>query len=385
MLYSTIVEKNEEGLLMIIEAAEKFDQGKFLNAIYNCHLRKEDILGIIEYVKEFKGKLSREHLALAKFAATFNKEYATENNMCFDSAEKLFRKIRSTISGSKKIYKKFCRTIKKRMPATAPQRPSVFKRSELVNNYYSGQLFGMDTYEECVIMLYKQLEEFFMELVKCLALCHMIITEENTIRNTPEECMNIYRECYDKMLNNSRIMVRTFKESKMIPNSDMEERKKEAGSLCDFICSNYHKYDPSQFQMHVVASELSKDSGMTDVEKILFGANNTAMAEKVRYVMQHFDELENNAHKGKHKEKHSSFCVASLMLWCGIGNTQDDKVKMFVDYFNNTYKGEYPPVKTNTVNNAKNTFLHKPEDSNLNNNLFHAKIDALVKHHAANF
>ena len=73
------------------------------------------------------------------------------------------------------------------------------------------------------------------------------------------------------------------------------------------------------------------------------------------------------------------------MLWCGIGNTQDDKVKMFVDYFNNTYKGEYPPVKTNTVNNAKNTFLHKPEDSNLNNNLFHAKIDALVKHHAANF
>ncbi len=67
MLYSTIVDKNEEGLQMIIEAAEKFEQGRYLNAIIDCHLKKEDILGMTEFVKEYKAKLSMEHLALAKF------------------------------------------------------------------------------------------------------------------------------------------------------------------------------------------------------------------------------------------------------------------------------------------------------------------------------
>lgn len=378
MLYSTIVDKNEQGLLMIIEAAEKFEQGKYLNAIYDCHLNKEDIMGVTEYVKEYKAKLSREHLALAKFALTFNKEYSTENNKCFDAAEKLFCKIRSTICGSKRIYKKFCRTVRKSTPSIEP--PSVFKRSGLVNNYHSGLLFGMDTYDDCVQNLYEQLEEFFNELVKCLALCHMIITEENTIRHTPERCMGIYRDCYEKMVHNSRMMVRMFKESKMLPNSEMEERRKNARSLQDFVCSNYHMYDPSQFQMHVVVSELKKGDDMTDVEKILFGADNTSTAEKARLVMLHFDELENDAHKGKHKMKHSAYCVASFMLWCGVGMTQDDKVKMFVeDYFNATYKGTYPPVKTNAVNNAKNVLLHRPMESNLNNDDFHAKIDACVQ------
>lgn len=383
MLYSTIVDKNEQGLNMIIEAAEKFEQGKYLNAIYDCHLKKNEVLNITEYVKEYKARLSQEHLALAKFALTFNNEYATENNKCFDVAEKLFGKIRSTISGSKRIYKKFCRTIRKRMPTLEPQRPSVFKRSELVNDYYSGHLFGIDTYDECVRKLYEQLEGFFIELVKCLALCRMIILEENTIRNTPERCMDIYRECYDKILSNSKMMVRTFKENKMVPRSEFEYGNKKGGALRDFICSNYHVYDPSQFQMHVIESELRKDSGMTDEEKILFGADNTEMAEKARIAIQHFDELENNAHKGKHKDKHSAYCVASFMFWCGIGNTQDDKVKMFVeDYFNKTYKGKYPPVKTNAVNSAKNILLHKPENSNLDNNEFHEKIDAFVKQYA---
>lgn len=380
MLYSTIVDKNEEGLQMIINAAEKFEQGRYLNAIYDCHLKKDEILGITKYVQEYHAKLSREHLALAKFALTFNKEYATENNKCFDSAARLFNKIRSTISGSKKIYKKFCRTVRKRIPATVPQHPSVFKRSELVNDYYSGQLFGIETYDECVQKLYEHLEKFFYELVKCLALCRMIIMEESLIRNTPERCANIYRECYEKMVGNSRMMVRTFKESRVMPDSELEERRKKAGSLRDFICSNYHMYDPAEFQMHVVVSELKKGDKMTDEEKILFGADNIELSEKVRLVIKHFDELEQNAHKGKHKDKHSAYCVASFMLWCGIGNTPDDKVKLFVEeYFNKTYKGEYPPVKTNAVNSAKNILLHKPMESNLNNTDFHAKIEALIE------
>lgn len=384
MIYSTIVNKNEQGLQMVIDAAEKFEQGRYLNAIVDCAMKKNEILLMTEYVKEYKAKLSREHLALAKFALTFNSEYATKNNLCFDTAEKLFNRIRSTISSSKKIYKKFCRTIRKRLPATAPERPSVFKRSELANDYLTGQMFGIETYDDCVQKLYAQLEDFFLELLKCLALCRLIIMEETNIRNTPERCTQIYKACYEKMLNNSRMMVRTFKENRMAPASEMESRKKKAGSLREFICSNFHMYAPDQFQMHVVASELNKDDDMTDVEKILFGAENKELVEKVRLVISHFDELELNAHKGKHKDKHSAYCVASFMLWCGIGTTNDNKVRMFVDdYFNPTYKGKNPAVKTNAVNTAKNTLLHEPAKSNLDNKAFHNRINALIEDYSA--
>lgn len=380
MLYSTIVDKNEEGLQMVIDAAEKFEQGRYLNAILDCHLKKNEILMMTEFVREYKAKLSREHLALAKFALTFNSEYATKNNLCFNTAERLFNRIRSTIKCTKKIYKNLCRTTRRRLPATAPQRPSVFKRSRLVSDYRSGLLFGIETYEDCVQKLYDQLEAFFFELVKCLALCRMIITDEKNTRNNPELCAKIYKECYEKMLSDTRTIIRTLKKNRMVITSEMEERKKNAGSLQDFICSNYHKFDPEQFKLHVIASELNKGDDMTALEKILFGANNKELVEKARIVITHFDELELNAHKGKHKDKHSAYCVASFMLWCGIGTTNDNKVSLFVDdYFNLTYKGEYPPVKTNAVNSAKNILLYDKKKSSLDNAEFHARIDALVE------
>ena len=59
-------------------------------------------------------------------------------------------------------------------------------------------------------------------------------------------------------------------------------------------------------------------------------------------------------------------------------------MKFFVEeYFNKTYKGEYPPVKTNAVNSAKNVLQLKPGESNLDSGLFHAKIDALVEKYAS--
>lgn len=380
MLYSTIVDKNEEGLLTILEAAEKFEQGSYLHAIYSCHLKKEEILGITEYVKENRAKLSREHYALSVFSLTFNREYATNNNNCFEIAEKLFYKIRSTVSASKKIYKKFCRTVRTPIPYVNPQSPSVFKRSELVNSHRAGQLFGLESYDQCVSILYQELEGFFMELVKCLALCRMIINDENNIRNTPERCMNIYRDCYNQMLNNSKMVIRTFRDKRISPDDSMDMIKNKGQSFQDYICSGFHRLDYSQFQAHVVASELKKGEkeGMTDIEVKLFGAGNRELVMNARLVVKHFDELEKDAHKGKHKDKHSAYCVASFMQWCGIGN-EDQKVKMFVEeYFNVTYKGEYPSIKTNSVNSAKNKIVAEKVYNNFDNDEFHDKIEELV-------
>lgn len=368
---------------MILNAAEKFEQGRYLHAIYSCNLKKEDILATTAFVKEYRAKLSQEHFALAKFSITFNQEYATANNNCFELAENLFNRIRSTISGSKKIYKRFCRTVRKQTPYVHTKCPSVFKRSELVNQYLTGQLFGLDSYDQCVSLLYQELEGFFIELVNCLALCRLMITDERNIRNTPERCMKIYQDCYDQMVSNSEMMVRAFRANNMKLDDEIYERRMNSTSLQDFICSGFHKFAPAQFQKYVVASELAKgtNNGLTDSEVKLFGADSIERVKKIRIVIEHFDEIEIDAHKGKHKDKHSAYCVASFMQWCGIGNG-DKKEKMFVEeYFNQTYEGKFPPIGVSSVNTAKNKIVTETV-KDFDNDEFHDKIEEIVKRSA---
>lgn len=383
MLYSTIVEKDESGLQMVIQAAEKFEQGKYINAITECHYTKSKTLAMTEYVKEQIARIKREYFALVDYRQSFIDDYATDNNECYDIAGALFYKIRSCISGSKKIYKSFCVTDRKRMPRTTTQWPSVFKRSGLVNVCNSEDLFGIETYSKCVTELYNQLEEFHKELLKCLILCRNVMIELRNVGNSYERCELIYRNSYEKTRSNIKLMIQLCKEKKMLPKSELEERKKKASSEPDFICSNYHMWNKSQFLMYVLVSELSKDDEMTDLEKELFGADNIEFVKKVRLIIQHFDDFEENAHKGKHNDKHSAYCIASFMLWCGIGNTPDNKVQLFVKYFNITYTGRYPEAKTNAVNNAKNKLMYEPEKSNLDNNLFHAKLNSFVEQNAS--
>ena len=52
MTYSTIVEKNEEGLNLIIEAAEKFNKQQILSALYECNLTQEKVIQLTHSVRK---------------------------------------------------------------------------------------------------------------------------------------------------------------------------------------------------------------------------------------------------------------------------------------------------------------------------------------------
>ena len=376
MLYSTIVEKNDEGLMMIIDAATKFGQGCYMDAICKCNMKKNDIFKITECVRHYKAKLKMEHLALSEFAVSFPNQYATNNNECFDVANKLFNRIRSTISGSKNIYKKFCTTRKRNPQPSISVKRSVFTHSQLTSRYIDGVLdgMGMETFDQCVSVLYFELEDFFIELVNCLTLCREVIRDVDAIRSCPERCVPIYQQHYNEMVNNSKQIVRTFKENKIVPHVEMIERRNNARSFSSFVCENYHKINLGEFQNYVVASELEKGktNGLTSTEVALFGADSIERVMRIRIVIEHFDELEPEGHKGKLKAD----CVASFMIWCGIGEG-DNKVKSFVeDYFNATYRGAFLTVKFGAVNSAKNKqFLKK---SSFDDQIFHQQIDALV-------
>lgn len=376
MIYQTIVEKDETGLNLILEAAKKFEMDNYLSALQSCRMNIRDVLRMTNDVKRFRLKLSNEHLALAEFSLVFNNQYATKNNSCFSVAESIFYKIRGTVSGSKKIYKKFSKTMR-RKPTLREQEVncSVFCLSELAKQHQSGHLFGFDSYDVCVENLYLELEGFFMELIKCLALCRYVINDEKNIKGNYERCKKIYQECFDNIVDNSRYIIQIYKNSAIpVPEDEMAVRKSKARSMEEFICENFHKYDTAQFTNHVVASVIAqgKNDGLDEVESLLWPENHEKV-KAVRIVIAHFDELDPEGQKGKLDAN----AVAYVMLWSGIGEGNDGKVKKFVmEYFAKNYHGKYGMLKTNSINTAKNHILYN--NSGDDRMVFENKINNLV-------
>ena len=94
MRYNTIVEKDETNILKLISAAEQFSEERFLEGIKIKRYDVYDIKQTTIWVQEHQQMLNREYRALIKFSESFISNYATDNNKCFDTAYRLFNKIR---------------------------------------------------------------------------------------------------------------------------------------------------------------------------------------------------------------------------------------------------------------------------------------------------
>jgi hypothetical protein len=81
------------------------------------------------------------------------------------------------------------------------------------------------------------------------------------------------------------------------------------------------------------------------LEEVLWGKD-WIRIEKVRLAIKYFDEMNPkgsiNNKEGKYRLKGK--VVAMLMRWCGITDEHKNK-GIFMKYFNETYRGEYLPIK----------------------------------------
>lgn len=361
MRYSTIVEKSEEALNLIIEKAMEFDQERVLYGLEVRHYTVDDVLMLTSLVEEYHGKLRKEIVALVKFSQDFNSQYATDNNKCFDTASRLFNRLRSSIAGTKKLYKKFCPVLRRKGPSCygRVQRASVFTHSML--NVTQTQLFGFEGYDACVEELYHAMAEFFGDLVVGLKLCRDVMQQEREIRGDYPRLLGIYESCCERVVNESRGLIQTLELCRDLTMDDVTLRKSAARSMQQFVCDGFHTYDKSQFQMHAVMDAISKGrrNGLTEVESVLWN-NNREFVTKVRLVISRLDDLEPRGMKDRTtgRYKLSAKVVAMLMKWSGI--TGSGKEQQFVEeYFNKNYQGKYQTIGSSGVNSAKNKFTDK--------------------------
>ena len=339
MKYKTIVDKNESSLLQIIKAAESFNAGGFLESLRKRNLSTYEIEQLTDEVREYQLKMNREVKALVRFSETFLSSYATENNRCFETAERLFNHIRSTISAARKLLRKTCPRRMGRQPE-GKERPLFYLRSTLTIGTHTGDLFGIESFEASVQTLFENMTTFFSTVINTLALCHSMIVSESEIRQDADRCMSIYNDTCARLMDEVRQMSRWLESVRQLPESQLLKRKNQARSEKSFARENYHQYTPAELKQMLVLEMVKKghNDGLTD-EEALFWPDDHGQALRVRRVIPLFDKLGAEGMKGKM----DSGVIIEFLKWCKVESKLE---KQLYQYFCQAYKEQCGRLQT---------------------------------------
>ena len=331
MRYRTIVEKNESSLLQIIQAVESFNAGGFLESLRRRNLSTYEIDQMVDEVRMHQIKMNREVKALVRFSETFLVNYATENNRCYETAEQLFNRIRSTISGARKVLRKTCPRRMRRQPE-GKEQPLFYLRSMLTVGSHTGDLFGIESFECSVQQLFHVMTTFFATVLSTLALCHRMIVSEREIRLDADRCLDIYNDTCAKLMDEVNQMSRWLGDVKDLSENTLLKRKHQARSEKAFARENYHQYTPAELKQMLMIEVLRRgqNDGLTEEEALLW-PNDHEQALKVRRVIPLIDQLGAEGLKGKM----DSGLIIEFLKWCKVDSKLE---KRLYQYFCRAYK-----------------------------------------------
>ena len=373
MQYTTIVEKNEEGLNLILEAARQFCEERFLHSVFSNNMTKYEILRLTSHVNTRQSRFSEEIISLVTFANKWLDSYATDNNSCYDTAERMLNKIRVTISVAKKVYKATCRRTTRQLPNMV--NCSVFNYSELSKSSFTPDFFGCVSYDDCVAELYQILEKFYKDLCVGLTLCRLMIRLEAEKRNSPE-IMDIYNKAICEMTKEAKELIEIYKGAGIeVPLDDLSKAIRDCDDRLMVIAGNYHALDKRTMKMHVARQlqEKSKSTGLTVDEHILW-PNQPDNVIIYRNMAQHYDEISPKNKDGKL----NSYEVAAFMSWTGI-KENENKTTTFAKWLRENYRGQYALPAANTLNKAKNKVnLNNADNHFLDKGSFDVRLDELA-------
>lgn len=338
------MDKSDEGLAEIISAVEQFEEDRFLAGLQVRRHTVYDIQQASLMVREYQQKMNREVLALSRFSETFIQEYATDNNKCFETAQRLFNRIRSTISASRRVFRKTCPIVRK----PVADRPSVFRRSVLSYAQCQRDLFGVSTYDDAVRLLYEDLQTFFTTVIGTLLLCRQMIQAEQTVRQDESQCLAIWRDCRDKALSGVKELALEVGVA-VVPDNELTKRRSEAKSLGQFAQDNYHRYNTTEFKMSVIieAVRQARNDGLTDDEARLW-PDDHEKALRVRQVIAQIDDI--SGAEGQ-KGKLNGTMLVEFIKWCEVPRAMEKN--LYETYFCTTYKGRLKLPVWNTLSKVR--------------------------------
>ena len=334
MRYSTIVEKDDKTLLDIIAALEQFEQDRFIAGIQARHFTKYDIEQALDMVATYQSRMNIEARSLVRFSETFIQQFATDNNKCFETAERYFNRIRSTLFAIKKVFQKTTPRSMVQLPE-GTQQPTVFERSSLSYGACVIDMWGLSSYDECVQVFYRRLETLLTTAATTLALCHQMIESEEKIRQDVHQLKSIYHESCEQLMSSVREFADFLGAMQQMPETELSERRKKARSMDEFLKNEYHNVPKKEFKKYVFLEVMRKgrNEGLTEEETYLFHDDRDKV-RMVRKAIEHFDEMNVEGQQGKL----DSTSIVYFLKWCAV---EKDKEKRLYQYFCDNYKGRY--------------------------------------------
>ena len=102
-----------EQMNLILEFVCRFNVNHLLFAINGKRYNEQEITSLMLDIREHGVRLRKQKEYLFTFGMTWNKKYTHEDNKFFDTSTKISWKIRSGTAGVKKVFKKFCKVVRK--------------------------------------------------------------------------------------------------------------------------------------------------------------------------------------------------------------------------------------------------------------------------------
>ena len=357
MIHWTDIERSKEGVLQILEVIKNYEKDgevRFIAGIQSRGFTEYKIQQLICVVRERLNMTRRELMRLSEIALTYNKMWATDDNNCFRDAEKLFRKIRSTLKGTKILFKKFTPICRKNVPGR-DFRPSVFVKSTLAYAECGRDLYGLDSYPDSVSTLYAEMGAYFSNVVAVLVICHQELTKEAMISNNAELCLQLLNEQCKTIVGDMKDVIGMLSKETAEQN-DLLKRSKKTGSLKAFAQEGFHKYNIESVTRYATSRAVENGAayGLDDIEALYF-VNNPEKGLKAKEIMSSFDDY---ADKGR-GTKMDTTAIAEFLCWTGLGLAKGYR------YFTSAYKGSYDlPQKKSVWARFDNFKKADPEAAN---------------------
>ena len=333
MLYWTDIENSKEGLLLILQALKHYEKDgevRFIEGIQRRGFTEAKIQQLICIVRERLNMTRRELIRLSEVALTYNKLWATDDNNCFRNADVLFRKIRSTLKGTKILYKKFTPICRKNVPGR-DFHPSVFVKSTLAYAECGRDMYGLDSYPDSVVTLFAEMGAYFANVAAVLLICHQELTKEAMISKDADLCLQLLNEQCKTIVTDMKNVISMISKD-AASQDELVKKSKKKGSLKAFAQEGFHKYNIASVTRYATsrAVENGAEYGLNDIEALYF-VNNPEKGRKAKEIMTNFDLY---AVKGRGRLMDTT-PIAEFVCWTGLG------IAKGYQYFSSTYHGNY--------------------------------------------
>ena len=352
MNYPLYIEASEETLRMLDEKFKPVAEDRFIYSLQQKHWTIEEIHNFNARLQISYTYTLKEYERMQELCKTYNKEYPTNHKQYFSTAIELMSKIRSTLSGYRKIANGF--SSKKKRGSKQKEGVMASERTPLYNGAYSQDAFGWEVYpDKAVKDLHKNLNDYLELAGKCLSLCLEVIDEEKAVRADPEWAYALYQYSFSRSISNSKRTIEYMKQTGEVIDHDIVRAMEEAEDVKLLIAELYHAFNHSDFNFYCACKTISdgRKAGLTPEEAALFGKDNIEKVIRIRTLLDHILELiEVRDDAIGWEGMLDGVFVMHLLYWCGWNGSKNEDL---LNYVTKRCEGKIRVVKRGAVLRAK--------------------------------